>query len=85
MIEIQGENHSKSMAPPPTAQTTWPNWLIFWLKTPHVVTFRITEAIFEFHSGSRDMGLCIGFLGVKSGVKKCAIIASFLLISQLLG
>ena len=54
------------MAPPPTAQTPGPNWLIFWLKTPHVVTFRITEAIFEFHPRSWDMS------------KKLAIFAHFL-------
>ena len=52
--EIQGDNHSKSMAPPPTAQTPGPNWLIFWRETPHVNTFRGTEAIFEFHPRSGD-------------------------------
>ena len=51
-IEIQGENHLKTVAPPPTAQTRGPNWLIFWRETPHVNTFRVIEAIFEFHSGS---------------------------------
>ena len=51
-IEIQGENHLKTVAPPPTAQTPGPNWLIFWLETPHVNTFRGTEAIFEFHPRS---------------------------------
>ena len=52
-IEIQGENHLKTVAPPPpTPQTPGPNWLIFWLETPHVNSFRGIEAIFEFHSGS---------------------------------
>ena len=32
--------------PPPTAHTPGPNWLIFWQETPHVNSFRITEAIF---------------------------------------
>ena len=43
-------------APPLTAQTPGPNWLIFWQETLHVNTFGLTEAIFEFHPGSRDMG-----------------------------
>ena len=37
---------------PPTAQTTGPNWLIFWLVSPHVNTFRGIEAIFKFHPRS---------------------------------
>ena len=45
---------SKIRAPPPTAQTPGPNWLIFWRETPHVNTFRGTEAIFEFHPRSGD-------------------------------
>ncbi len=46
---------SKSLAPPPTAQTPGPNWLIFWRETHHGNAFRGTEAIFEFHLSSRDM------------------------------
>ena len=50
--EIEDARCSKSLAPPPTAQTPGSNWLIFWLETPHGNTFRGTEAIFEFHPGS---------------------------------
>ena len=85
MPEIEDAQCSKSMAPPPTAQTPGSNWLIFWLETPHRNTFRGTEAIFEFHPGSWDMGLFMGFWRVKSGVRKSANIAYFRLISQLLG
>ena len=46
---------SKSVAPPPTAQTPGPNLFIFWREPPHVNAFRGTEAIFEFHSWSRDI------------------------------
>ena len=52
MPEIEDARCSKSMAPPPTAQTPGSNWLIFWLETPHGNTFRGTEAIFEFHPRS---------------------------------
>ena len=55
VIEIQGEhlpNHWHP--PPPTAQTPWPNWLIFWRVNPHVNTFRGTEAFFGFHPRSWD-------------------------------
>ena len=71
VIEIQGENHSKSMAPPPTAQTPGPNWLIFWLENPLVNAFRgialrrflnfILEAEIWAHLGA--------FLGVELGSK----------------
>ena len=54
MIEIQGEKPPKPVAPPPTAQTPCPNLFIFWREPPHVNAFRGTEAIFEFHSWSRD-------------------------------
>ena len=60
---------SKSVAPPPTAYTPGPNWLIFCRETPHVNAFRGTEAIFEFHPRSRDMGTFWGFRVVKLGVK----------------
>ena len=40
---------------PPTAQTPGPNLFIFWREPPHVNAFRGTEAIFEFHSWSRDI------------------------------
>ena len=48
VIKIQGVRPRKSLAPPPTAQTPGPNWLIFWQETPHLIPFRGTEAIFEF-------------------------------------
>ena len=47
---------SKSLAPPPTAQTPGPNWLIFWLEAPHLIVFGRTEAIFEFRIWGGDMG-----------------------------
>ena len=53
--EIEDVRPSKSLAPPPTAQTPGPNWLIFWRETHHGNAFRGTEAIFEFHLRSRDM------------------------------
>ena len=46
----------KNRSTPPTAKTPRPNWLIFWRENLHVNTFGLTEAIFEFHPGSRDMG-----------------------------
>ena len=54
MIEIQGERPELT-GTPPTAQTSEPNWLIFWREAPHLIAFRGFEAIFEFHLGSRDM------------------------------
>ena len=48
MLEIEDARPSKSLAPPPTAQTPVSNWLIFWRATPHEIAFRGTEAIFEF-------------------------------------
>ena len=60
VIKIQGvqlENHWH----PPTAQTPGPNWLIFWLETPHLIAFRGTEAIFEFLPGSRDISPFLAF------------------------
>ena len=57
---------SKIGAPPPTAQTPGPNWLILWPVSPHMNIFKGTEAIFEFHPRSWDMS------------RKLAIFAYFL-------
>ena len=55
MIEIQGER-PQITGTPPTAQTSGPNWLIFWLEAPHLIVFGRTEAIFEFRIWGGDMG-----------------------------
>ena len=64
---------------PPTAQTPGPNWLIFWRETPHVNSFRLTEAIFEFHLRSRDIGKKSSILArfwAPSKTPKCAHISA---------
>ena len=66
---------SKIGAPPPTAQTPGPIWLIFRRETPHVNTFRRTEAILAFYRGSRDMDTFGGFGGVQLGFKNCLFLA----------
>ena len=55
VIEIQGAQPRKSLAPPSTAQTPQPNWFIFWREAPYRIAFRGTEAILEFHPMGRDM------------------------------
>ena len=75
--EIQDEVRPKSLAPPPTAQTAGPNWLKFFLEAPLVDAFRITEAIFVFHSRSRDIGAAPSHPRDPLGVKKCQKIFFF--------
>ena len=77
MPEIQDEVRPKSLAPPPTAQTAGPNWLKFFLEAPLVDAFRITEAIFVFHSRSRDIGAAPSHPRDPLGVKKCQKIFFF--------
>ena len=83
MIEIQGEKPPKSVAPPPpTAQPPWPNLFIFWREPPHVNAFRGTEAIFEFHSWSRDISQKLSIFEPQldpSKTPKCAHISDSLI------
>ena len=80
VVEIQGEKPPKPVAPPPTAQTPWPNLFIFWREPPHVNAFRGTEAIFEFHSWSRDISQKLPIFEPQSDpskTPKCAHISGF--------
>ena len=69
---------SKIGAPPPTAQTPGPIFLIFRRETPHANTFGHTNAILEFCHRSRDIGTFGSFWGVSIGVQKLSIIGSYL-------
>ena len=51
--DVQG---LKSLAPPPTDQTTGSIWLKFCMETPLWGILRGIEGIFEFRPGSRDTG-----------------------------
>ena len=60
MPEIQDVEGPKSIAPPPTGQTTGPNYTIFGRETPQGKLLRGTVAIFEFRPEARDMGVALG-------------------------
>ena len=53
--KLQNMHGPKGIAPPPTAQTPGPIWLIFGLKVSRESTNGGTVAIFEFPPPTRDI------------------------------